>query len=224
MINPDGAMTLSFSLGILPEEVVRSMSKPEMSFFVTVTGKRPSETGLTQEVSSTVSKIVRVPSSLGISTRSLYFSGPFANTGPVPPQVEVDTSYTIVWSLTNGSSDLSNVKMTATLPSYVKWLDVLEPATEKISYNPVGGQVVWDVGDLQSGTGFSGISKEVSFQVSFAPSVTQVRSSPRLVNEATASGDDSFAGQSVTVTARNALTTDLLTDMSWKPGQGTVIK
>ncbi len=224
VFNPDGAMTLSFSLSTLPEEVVRSIKSPGMNLAVTVTGKRQNEAGLSQEISSTISRDVRIPSSLGLSTRSLYFSGPFTNTGPIPPKVDADTSYTIVWSLTNGSDDLADVKVTATLPSYVKWLDVSAPATEKISYNPVGGQVLWDIGDLKAGTGFSGSPREVSFQVSLAPSLSQVRTSPVLVTEATATGDDNFAGQTVTASAREPLTTELLTDISFKPGQGTVIK
>ncbi|MDO8482741.1 MAG: hypothetical protein Q7S86_02900, partial [bacterium] len=224
VFNPDDDMTLSFSLGTLPEDVVRSIKGPSMNLVVTVTGKRQNEAGLSQEVSSSISKDIRIASSLGISTRSLYFSGAFTNTGPIPPRVDADTSYTIVWSLTNGSGDLSNVKAVATLPSYVKWLGVVEPKTEKISYNPVGGQVVWEAGDLKAGTGFAGSPREISFQVSLMPSVSQIQSSPVLVTEAIASGDDSFAGQTVTAFSRNPLTTELPTDISFKPGQGTVIK
>ncbi|MSR78623.1 MAG: hypothetical protein EXS59_00550 [Candidatus Taylorbacteria bacterium] len=224
VLNPDDQVDLSFSLGILPEPELRFISSPEMTLAVTVSGKRLSEAGLSQEVSSSVVRKIRVPSSLGISTRSLYYSGPFVNTGPIPPKADNDTSYTIVWSLTNGSTDLSNVKVTATLPSYVKWLAVTAPSSEKILYNPVGGQVVWDVGDLSSGTGFSGSPKEVSFQVSLTPSINQIRSSPVLVTEATAKGEDNFAGQTVTTISKEALTTELSTDISWKPGQGGVVK
>ncbi len=224
VLNPDDQIALSFSLGILPESELRSINSPEMTLVATITGKRLSEAGLSQEVSSSVVRKVRVPSSIGISTRSLYYSGPFVNTGPIPPKADNDTSYTIVWSLTNGSTDLSNVKVTATLPSYVKWLAVSAPNSEKILYNPVGGQVVWDVGDLSAGTGFSSSPREVSFQVSLTPSINQVKTAPILITEATAKGEDNFADQTVTTISREALTTELGTDISWKIGQGSVVR
>jgi hypothetical protein len=222
LINPDESLTLSFSLGTLSDEAVRLLRSPEMQLLATITGKRQNESGLSQEVTSTVSKNVRVSSSLGVSTRSLYFSGPFTNTGPIPPKVDSDTSYTIVWSLTNGSNDLSNVKMTATLPSYVKWLNISSPSTEKIAYNEVGGQIIWDVGDLKAGTGFSGSPRQISFQVSITPSGSQIKTTPVLVTGAVASGDDSFTKQTIEVSSQNSLTTELTTDLSFRAGQGMV--
>lgn len=224
VFNPDDVKTLSFSLNMLSADVLRSVGSPEMTMTVTVTGFRLDDAGLSQIVTSALTKKVRVPSTLGLSARALYYSGPFTNTGPIPPQVDSDTSYTIVWSLTNGSNDLSNVRVSATLPSYVKWLDIYSPESEKLSFNQVGGQVIWDVGDLPAGTGFSNSPKEISFQVSLSPSLSQVRTSPVLVSETVAQGDDSFAGQSVSSGPRPPLTTNLITDIGWKQGDGMVIK
>lgn len=222
VFDPDDTTTLSFSFGTVPEEATRSVKNPEMQLSVTVIGKRLSDAGLSESVTSTVSKTVRVASSLGLSARVLYFSGPLTNTGPIPPRVNVDTSYTIVWSLTNGSSDLSNVKVSATLPSYMKWLAVSVPASEKVTYNPIGGQILWDVGDLKAGTGFSGSPREASFQVSLVPSSSQVGSTPVLVSDTVAQGDDGFAGLTVQAGTKAPLTTNLSTDINFKQGQGIV--
>jgi hypothetical protein len=224
VLNPDDTVNLGFSFNTFSEEKIRAMKNPKMDIAVTVTGKRQNESGISQDVTSSATKTIRVASVLGLSARALYYSGPFTNTGPMPPRVDNDTSYTIVWSLTNGSNDFSNTKVTAILPSYVKWLAVTAPAEEKISYNPIGGQITWDVGSLKAGTGYSGSPRQVSFQVSLSPSLSQVNSAPTLVGEVTASGDDNFVGQSVEVGARAPLTTDLTTDISFKQGQGMVIK
>jgi hypothetical protein len=137
--------------------------------------------------------------------------------------VDSDTSYTVVWSLTSGSNDFSNTRVVATLPSYVKWLGVTSPADERISYNPIGGQITWDAGTLKAGTGFVDTPRQISFQVLITPSLSQVGTQPVLIGEATASGDDNFASQSVEARSQ-ALTTDLTTDISFKQGQGSVIK
>jgi hypothetical protein len=195
-----------------------------MSVVVTVTGKRLTESGLSQDITSTVTKVVKVASSLGLSSRALYYSGVFNNAGPIPPKVDSETNYTIVWSLTNGSNPLSNVKVTATLPSYMKWVNNSSPASEKITYNPIGGTIVWDVGDLKSDTGFSNSPREISFQIAITPSASQVGTTPTLISETTATGDDNFAGQSVQSGTVKPLTTDLTTDIGFLPGQGKVVK
>ncbi len=223
VLNPDDSISLGFSFSTFSEAEMRSIKNPQMSFTVEVKGLRLNESGVAQEVVSKISKTLRVPSNLGLSARALYYSGPFTNTGPIPPRVDVDTSYTIVWSLTNGSNDLSNVSVSASLPSYVKWLAVTSPSTEKISYAPVGGKIVWEAGDLKAGTGFATRPREVSFQVSLAPGISQLQTSPVLVTGANASGQDDFASQTVGAVGAT-LTTDLTTDVSFKQGQGAVVR
>ncbi len=224
VFNPDDTETLSFSLGMMSEEQIRAIKNPEMTIGVTVQGKRLNEVGLSADVSSTISKTIRLASTLGLSTRAVYYSGAFVNVGPLPPKVDSETSYTVVWSLTNGSNDLTNTRVSATLPSYVKWLNAFAPQGEKISYNPIGGQVVWDALDLKAGTGFSGSPREVSFQVSLTPSTSQINSTPSLMTEASATGDDAFAGASIQTGSRAPLTTELRTDVNFKAGQGVVTK
>lgn len=224
VLNPDDSTTVSFSLATLPESAIQLLKNPEMSLVVTVIGNRLNGAGLSEQINSTISRSVRVPTTLGLSTRALYYSGPFQNKGPIPPKVDVESSYTVVWSLTNGATDLSNVKVSATLPSYMKWSAVSVPQSEKISYNPIGGQILWEAGTVRAGTGFSGSPREVSFQVSLIPSSSQVGSSPILVTEAVASGDDAFAGLTIQASAKTPVTTTLSTDIGFSQGQGNVVQ
>lgn len=224
VLNPDDSTTVSFSFGTLPESELKSVKSPEMNIAVTVTGRRINEAGVSEQVTSTVSKSIRVPSNLGLTTRALYYSGPFQNKGPLPPKVDVETTYTIVWSLTNGSTDLSNVKVSATLPSYMKWLSVSVPQNEKLSYNQIGGQIIWDAGTVQAGTGFSSSPREVSFQVAFVPGASQVGTIPTLVTEALGTGDDAFVGLTVQAVTRVPLTTNLSTDIGFLLGQASVVQ
>ncbi|MSU55149.1 MAG: hypothetical protein EXS46_01245 [Candidatus Taylorbacteria bacterium] len=224
VLNPDDTASISFSLSTFMEEQIRKMKSPEMNVEVVITGKRLNELGVSQDVTSRATRVIRVATTLGLSTRAIYYSGPFTNSGPIPPKANSETTYTIVWSLTNGSNDLSGVKVTAVLPSYVKWLYASVPAGEKITYNPIGGQILWEVGDLKAGTGFSGSPRQMSFQVSFTPSVTQVSTVPPIVNDVVASGSDDFVGQMLETSNRSPITTDLSTDISFKPGQEVVTK
>ncbi|MES2088028.1 MAG: hypothetical protein V4467_03490 [Patescibacteria group bacterium] len=223
-LNPDDTTNLSFSFGTLPEQEIRLIKNPQMSITITITGKRPDDSGVSQQITSTITKSIRLTSSLGFSARALYYSGAINNTGPIPPKVGSPTTYTLVWSLTNSLNDVSNVKVSAIIPSYVKWVGLAVPQGEKISYNPVGGQVVWDVGDLKAGSGFSESPREISFQVSITPELSQVGTTPTLLTGATATGDDAFAATTLQADSSAAITTNLTTDIGFKEGQGKVTK
>ncbi len=224
VINPGESALVGFSFATLPGERLLSQLNREINLAVTVNGKSLNESGVSQNVSYSVSKKVKVASAIGFSGRSLYYSGSFKNYGPIPPKVGEETSYTVVWSLTNSLNDVGNVKISAVLPSYVKWLGAVSPSDEQITYNPVGGQVIWEAGDLKAGTGFSESPKEVSFQVAIVPGLSQVGISPELVSSATVTGEDKSAGVSLGVNGRASLTTDLPTDVSFRAGQGVVVK
>lgn len=223
-LDPDERGRVSFSFGLPIFNGAESPKNAELSIEVKVKGRQLGDTQGSEEVISVMTRKLKLETNLALSSRILYFSGPFTNTGPIPPKVEKPTSYTIVWTLTNSSNNLSDVKVTATLPPYVEWLGVRAPETEAISYNPIGGTVTWDAGSVKAGTGFVSDPKEVSFQLSFLPSLSQVNTAPIIVGETVASGDDDFTDSSLRSNVRGALTTDLNTDPLFRAGQGAVVK
>ena len=222
-LEPTGSKTVSFSFGTLTAGEIQNIKNPEMTFEISASAARINERGLSETVSSSISRNVRMVSVLGLSTRLLYSSGPFTNSGPLPPKVNSETSYTAVWSLTNTSSDLTNVRVYATLPSYVKWQGIIKPIDEKLSYNPINGQIYWDVGELKAGTGFAGSPKEVNFQISFTPGINQAGTMPSLIGQTIASGDDAFADTALQVN-RDPLNTSLSTDPNFKDDQAVVVR
>ena len=118
---------------------------------------------------------------------------------------------------------MTNVRVYATLPSYVKWQGIIKPIDEKLSYNPINGQIYWDVGELKAGTGFAGSPKEVNFQISFTPGINQAGTMPSLIGQTIASGDDAFADTALQVN-RDPLNTSLSTDPNFKDDQAVVVR
>lgn len=222
-VEPGEEGTLSFSFGILPVAIDPALFKnPNMTIHLFARGKRLDETGLfQQDVVSSLSKEVKIASQLNFISRLLYAGGAFVNSGPVPPKAEEETTYTVVWSLSNSSNGVSATRVSAVLPSYVTWLDRVTPPAERVSYRPVGGEVVWDVGDIAAGVGFGTSPREVSFQISVRPSLGQVGTAPALLGETSAEGEDRFTGVSVRSNVRPALSTASLGDAG---GGGVVTK
>jgi len=158
---------------------------------------------------------------LSLSSKINYSLGPFSNSGPIPPKADLMTTYTVTWSLSNSSNDVSEVEVSARLPSYVGWLANFTPSNENLSYNSTNGVVTWDVGHLDNGTGFGAPSREISFQISLLPSLSQVGIRPTLVGETELRGIDDFTGANLDST-KGALTTRLSSEEG--SGSGSVVK
>jgi hypothetical protein len=158
---------------------------------------------------------------VGFANKILYYSGPFSNHGPIPPQAEKETTYTVVWNITNTSNNISKTKITSSLPPWVRFVGPVAPASEDLTYNPSTKEIVWNVGNLKRGTGITEMEREVAFQIAFTPSISQVGSLPALINDAVLTGHDDFANVSVRVN-KYSLSTQLPNDPSLPPGGGRV--
>jgi hypothetical protein len=68
--------------------------------------------------------------------------------GQLPLQVGQKTSLKVYWTLTNNMHDLSDAKVTATLPSYVSWDDKNRTNVGTIQYDAASNSVTWNIGRL----------------------------------------------------------------------------
>ncbi len=166
-------------------------------------------------------RTVQLVSPVKFTAISLHAGGPLNNTGPFPPMVEEATTYTITWSITNPSNDLSGVRVSAALPDYVSWSDVVSPPAANIAFNPVGREVLWSPDVVLAGAGFSRAPEEVSFQVVLRPSVSQVGTAPVLVGDALLEGVDTFTNTPVRVSA-SEVNTAVSNDPGFQIGQSKV--
>lgn len=188
------------------------LEEPEIFIAASLRARRLGDRETASDIVSDLGeRVVRVNSVVAFSSEALYADGPFDNTGPMPPRAEEETTYTVVWRLSNSSNAIENARVTATLPSYVQWMDSVRPASEDITFNSVGGEIVWNVGMLPAGTGYGQPVREGAFQISFTPSLSQVGQTPNLMSAARLQGRDTFTGVSVSQSAA-VLTTRLSTD------------
>lgn len=218
----EGVSNFKFNISDpLSNNVIRK-GNPVVSIDVAMTGQKAAEAGAEPgQVQNHFSKEIKIATELQLSRRGLYYSGPFKNSGPLPPKVGKETSYTIIWALTNSSSDVSEAAVNAFLPPYVRWLGAINPAAADVSYNQSTGEVLWRPGAVPAGTGILQPAKELAFQISFLPNASQIGSQPTLVSEATLGGKDTFTG-ALLRDAKSALTTYLDTDPELKYNESAV--
>lgn len=212
-----GSVSFGFSPVALGVGAGRVIKNPQINLDVTVNAHRISDTGAIQNISTFASRVVKFETDLRLTARGLYFSGPFNNTGAMPPRVEKETTYTIALSARNSSNNVSNVTAKTTLPIYAKWLGAVSPSGEDVEYDQNTNQVTWNVGRMTAGS-----ARDVDFQISFLPSLSQLRQSPDLTGPVSLVGNDDFTGTMVQ-DSKPAITTYLSSDPTFVQGQATVV-
>ena len=168
------------------------LTNPTIILNISVKGSQLGYQGNQDDILFSDSKMVKLTSIPQLFAKVLYYVGPFQNTGPIPPKAESETSYTVTWTVTNPLNNLSGAKVSATLPPYVKWLGNISPSREKVDYDESTRQVSWSVGNVLAGAGTVSAAREVSFQISFLPSVDQIGDTPTLISEASLTAKDNF--------------------------------
>lgn len=196
---------------------------PTITYEASVSGDRPQEENVPSKVSGATVRNTRVASNVSLTGRIVRSVGPFVNTGPIPPKAEQASTYTVIWSVDNTSSTVGNAIVTATLPSYVKWLNAVNPSTEDVTFDQNSGTVTWNIGNVGTYTLSSSRRREVAFQISFTPSVTQAGQYVTLVNQSSLKALDNFTGSQLT-SNQDLLTTRFSTDPAYKDGFETVVK
>ncbi len=164
---------------------------------------------------------VRFAARIQFAAQSLYSTGPIKNSGPFPPKVNQETSYTITWTARPSENPLTGAVATATLPTSVTWAGVIIPQTEGVTYNPDSREVRWNIGTLPKATA-TPLSKTVSFQVRMRPTVSQESTEPLLLSETVITANDASANVPLRA-VRPELTTRLSTDPAYSPGDEKVL-
>ncbi len=200
-VNPgdSGSVTFSVSPLSLFSASLGMLVSPTVNVEVSIAGKQSLQGYATTNLSNTDSKIVRIISDVGFATKALFYSGPFGNSGPVPPKVGQESTYTIVWTLSNTANNISKAVIHSTLPPWIHFVGLISPATEDLTYNSSTKEIIWNVGGIPKGTGITGADREVAFKVAFNPSLSQIGTAPSIINDAILTGHDDFANVDVRV-------------------------
>lgn len=223
-VGPEDSGVVSFT--IIPKDrgsVSNPVTNPVINISAGVSGNRTQETNVPVSVSSSVKRNIVVSSSLGLSGRILRSVGPIVNTGQVPPKVDLATTYTVVWSISNTSNPVRDVVVKTTLPPYVRWLNNFSPNSESVDYDENSGLLTWNVGNIDAHTTGASERREIAFQIAFTPSVVHIGYTPILVNKSVVTGIDRFTNAPLE-SDQDSLTTRFSTDPAYKDGDEDVIR
>ncbi|KND46831.1 MAG: hypothetical protein AB199_00120 [Parcubacteria bacterium C7867-004] len=217
---PGGTGNGSFTFATKSAGALAGVSQPNITATISVAG-RNAEGNTQQSIQSTLVRTIKIGTDLSLKTRSLRTIGGFTNTGPWPPVADQESTYTIQFALSNTLNSVGDVRVTAKLPSYVRFTGAVNPSDGSLTYDPVSRIVTWNAGDVMVGAGYANVAKLGAFQVALLPSVSQRGTSPVLLFIQEVTGVDRFTKKTLTTTA-SEVTALTVTDPAYQPGFGEV--
>ncbi len=170
-------------------------------------------------LSSPMSILINSEADLQTSIRYYEDSGAVLGNGPLPPQVDQTTTYSVIWTIDNSLHDLEDVTVSADLPPHVSWAGNATHDLGSINYNGSEHSVAWTVDSLTSDLS----SIEGRFSISITPDSGDVGSFVKLISGSELKATDSSTGESLT-SSTDSLTTDLVDDMYAIVEGGVVIE
>ena len=222
-VSPGESGTLSFSFSPLSLFSASGglLTDPSINIDISIQGKQSIAGYATADLNNSASAVVKIISDVGFTNKALYYSGPFTNYGTIPAKVGKETSYTIVWSLSNTANNISRGVIRSSIPSWVRFVGPVSPTDQDLTYNASTKEIVWNIGSIPKGTGITKADRSVSFQIAFTPSLSQVGTTPVIMNDSILTGHDDFANVDVRVN-KTSLRTNLDSDPAFPPGGATV--
>ncbi len=144
---------------------------------------------------------IKLNSKVFLNVKGLYYDAFTSNSGPLPLKVGQGTTYIIKWTLNNVSNDVANAKVEATLPPGVSFTGKIYPENSNLTFNERTNNIVWDIGNLSSGTGILTAPKEISFQVKIIPAPHQKGTYADILDQAVITGKDLFTNNELSFVA-----------------------
>jgi hypothetical protein len=192
-MSPGDSGRVSFSVASMVNLVQPKLIKnPQINLKIVMSGERVGRDG--GRVTSTEDVVIKISSVATLTSKSIRNTGPFTNTGPIPPKADTETTYTINWVVTNTTSDLKNAVVKSSLPPGVSWKGEISPTSEKVTYDPDTRMVTWDMGNVSAGAGFTSSPRQVYFKVGIVPSINQVGTVPNLLQQSNFTSSDTNTG------------------------------
>ena len=178
---------------------------PHIVISLSAAGQRVSESGVPQNLQAAVSQTIGIASDLDLAAQGLYYGNPFGSSGPIPPKADTETTYGLVLTVTNTTSDITDAAIEGSLPPSVRYLQRWFPASATLYFRGDGRDIpagdpcqgytedfCWSIGEIKPGTGFDGQSAlQGGIAIGFTPSDSQIGSQPAILQNVKLLGIDS---------------------------------
>lgn len=155
------------------------------------------------------SQKINIAGQLLLDTEIRYYTneGDQLGRGPLPPQIDKETKYWTLLTLSNGASKMNDINVTAKLPQNIIWTGKTSVTRgSDITHNPANHTATWQTNSLST---YEKIG--INFEISLTPDENLRGFTPNLIENITIKATDSYTGEQIE-TSTGAQDTNLESD------------
>ena len=150
--------------------------------------------------------------------------GKVVNSGSLPPQVGQSTEFSIHWDITNYATDVSDIRVTTRLPSYVEFVGVKSKTSGSFSFDEDSPEfLTWEIDKIPATKGVISRPTIAIFQIRAVPTKEMVGKHMSLIGTTNINATDKFTNTPLS-DSDDALTTQLPDDPTLSPSDGIVVE
>lgn len=127
---------------------------------------------------------------------------PLAPSGPVPPVIKKQTTYTLQWEIKNTYNNIKEVTIEASLPENVEWTGEYLPKEANVNYNSLKNKLTLHIQKVPYGTGYISSPARLFFQVTVTPQPAHYGKQILLLGPSQFTGQDTFTGKNINIKAK----------------------
>lgn len=205
LVQPGESGILSYSFSMVPLEKLPTQGEDLTKLTLISTATVDSadlKIGSGQERRAVSDRmILPLKSNLTLESTAFYDDGRLGITssGPLPPQVNKTTTYTIRLRLGSTTNDAGDMRVVSVLPDGVNFTNKTFLTSGNVTFDERSREVIWTLPQLNALTGRLAPPEELHFQVGITPGENLRGRSIQFLNLASAEGQDLFVDELIKV-------------------------
>ncbi len=222
VLQPQQEGTVNYSFSVFDTDTLADTAEAKNHVLVTTatvdSPDLPAPAGQPRRVISDRA-VISVRTNLILQAAALYDDGRLGliSSGPLPPQVGEETTYTVRWRIGSTLNDVGDVRLTAVLPDGVSYTGQMYKTAGQFEFNERTGTLKWTVPYMEGLTGKAVPYQELHMQVAITPGENKRGESVPLLNKTNLTAVDQFTDEAISATLPSFPDTETAA-----PGKGRV--
>ena len=167
-LQPGQSGSAQFSVKVRSDAITVAMGKKNVTFETIAridSPDVPTPIGANKTVASNTIR-VKLLSEVSVDMFGVYTDTEFPNTGPLPLQLDQETTFSIHVKVASDLNDITGSQMIFRIPSGIRYIGSLVGERETVRWNSRAGELVWEIGTLLGG---QSARRELVFRVGLTP-------------------------------------------------------
>lgn len=188
-LEPGQTGEVSFSVPLRKDLVERGMHEVSLRVIASLDSPDLPHAVNTESLIAQKEVSLKVQTEATGAVNGYFYDDTYPNTGPIPPQIGAETTYTLYLSTGSTLNSLSDGKFVVHFPTLVRFLGVVAGDSSAVSFNERTGELVWKTGTIAYGT-----TKTIAIRIGVTPPPNTAGKEIEIVNRADFSAKDTFTG------------------------------